>query len=102
MHFLGGFLVSGIALWVFVRFSKATIHDARHALWVAIGTSIVIGLGWEYFEYLSGALIQTGADLIIDTGLDLVMDVLGALAVWAILSKTFFGNARATSNSTTV
>ena len=97
MHFLGGFLVAGIALWVFVRFSHATIRDARRALWVAIATSITIGIGWEYFEYLSGALLQEQGSIVGDTALDLVMDTIGACVVWAILVKTFF----TTNNSET-
>lgn len=90
MHFLGGFLVAGIALWFLARFSDESMRTARRALYVAIITAIIIGIGWEIFEYFSGALLQQNGSIVGDTALDLVMDVVGALAMWGILAKIFF------------
>jgi hypothetical protein len=90
MHFLGGFLVAGIALWVFVRFSKGDARDARRAFYVAIATGIVVGILWEYFEFIF-KLPQPGVtNIVADTTLDLVMDIIGASAVWIVLRKMFF------------
>ncbi len=90
MHFLGGFLVAGVALWVFVRFSKGDARDARRALYVAIATGIIVGVGWECFEFIFKVPQVGVTNLAADTALDLVMDVVGASAVWVVLRKTFF------------
>jgi len=90
MHFLGGFLVAGLALWMYARFFKDTPYRARHVWYVAIGAGVIVGIGWEVFEYLTGALIQTGVDLVIDTILDLVMDTVGAFVAWMVLKKPLF------------
>lgn len=90
MHFLGGFLVAGIALWFLARFSHESVRVARRALIVAVVTAVIVGTGWEFFEYFSGALLQQNGSIVGDTALDLVMDTVGALVMWGILVKIFF------------
>lgn len=90
MHFLGGFLIGGIALWFFVRFFKSEHTKASSALIVAVLSVLLVGLGWEYFEFFSGALFLQEGSVIGDTALDLVMDTLGALCMWLIVRSAFF------------
>lgn len=95
MHFLGGFLVAGIALWFFLRFFRPDFKNAKCAFTVAVATGIIVGIGWEFFEYFSGALLQQEGSIVGDTALDLVMDTVGACAVWAIISGIFFKRSEA-------
>ncbi|GMU73981.1 MAG: hypothetical protein AMXMBFR44_1800 [Candidatus Campbellbacteria bacterium] len=99
MHFLGGFLVAGIALWFFVRFFRTEHTKAFHALIVAVLSVLTVGLGWEYFEFFSGSLSLQEGSVIGDTALDLVMDTLGALCMWLVVSAAFFFRPRITNKT---
>ena len=74
MHFLGGILVGGIGV-VIANVLKTPV------LPTLLVTLVVIGIGWEVFEYAFG-LYDGGWDLV-DTSIDLIMDTLGALLVYS-------------------
>ncbi len=78
-HFLGGAWVALVLVWLGVR-SKITTSYAG-----IIAGVIVIGFGWEVFEYIGG--IPREANFFLDTSIDLVMDVLGGIVGVAVGRK---------------
>lgn len=77
-HFLGGVWVALTSLW-FVYFSGIIKRPFRpkEAVVLAFISILVIGTGWEVFEYIFGiAVIQE--NYCIDTTMDFIMDFLGA------------------------
>ncbi len=82
MHFLGGCIVGGLAAWAALRRDESL--SLRQTLIFTLASIVVIGVGWELFEYFTGQYVgQQG--IVLDTTLDLVMDTLGALTTAAIL-----------------
>lgn len=84
MHFLGGFLVSGIALWAFIRFTPPSSLQIKNALYVSVATALVVGIGWEFFEYFAGMYVAQ-VHIVTDTAGDLIMDTIGAVVSWGII-----------------
>ena len=92
-HFLGGFWVSGMALWFFfvflIRFRRA---GKKTLCGVALGAILVIGIGWEIFEYniREPLFFISKEEYITDTAIDLAIGILGALAaLWYFLQKRY-------------
>jgi len=89
MHFLGGVWLGFLSTWLLFRLR---IVKRLHSGWYLFGlgvVSLLVGLGWEVFEYLMDQWIDTNMQpSLMDTKLDLVMDLLGAYIVglW-ILTK---------------
>lgn len=81
MHFLTGLVVSGFAIWMFVRFTSPSRLQVQRTLCVAISAVLIIGIGWEFFEYFNGMYVGQ-VNIVRDTIGDLIMDTLGALASW--------------------
>ena len=81
MHFLGGLVVSGVVLWTVVRFTTLSGAHTRYLLYISLISALVIGIGWEFFEYLNGMYVGQ-ANIVTDTAIDLVMDTLGAVVSW--------------------
>jgi len=82
MHFLGGLWIALASVWVvFYSGLVKNINCTTGKLFViAIGAAIVVGVGWEIFELLSGAFITEKA--FPDTTYDLFADLAGALTVF--------------------
>lgn len=83
MHFLGGFFVAAFSLYlVFVmRLIKMPVEDRVMFAFVAIGAVVVIGLGWELWELLTGLTLVLRDTA--DTLLDLLMDIIGgSFGLW--------------------
>ena len=85
MHFLGGLWVGLSALW-FVYFSdflKFFEYNKRNIFLISLITTIVVGLGWEVFEFIIEVDFSNGYWK--DTIQDLIMDTIGAITASIIL-----------------
>jgi len=80
-HFLGGVCVGIGALWLYLLLGERT----QYFIWVVIWV-LVIGILWEVFEYVGGAMREKNYE--IDTIIDLVLDSAGALVVWMRTKKS--------------
>jgi len=87
MHFLGGLLVALIGIWSLIYVVRTRVwicFSHRNILYTAVGTAIVVGVGWEIFEYINGLRVEHNYAL--DTITDLIMDLCGAVfAYWVVL-----------------
>ena len=78
MHFLGGLAIGLFLYWFFYR---SNIVSSRQAPWaLVIAGTIVVGVGWEIFEYVMHFTYTSKESYVFDTSLDLLMDLLGACA----------------------
>ena len=84
MHFLGGLWASTFLLWLIYERSGVK-KSARGVFFSAIFISIVIGLGWETFEYVGG-VIELPKE-ILDSSSDMVMDILGGIVAFFYSKK---------------
>lgn len=83
MHFLGGVVIGGIAIWMLLRFRP---DSSRRVVVVNVLTSILlVGIGWEIFEYIIDPTYAEQANIVFDTGLDLVMDTIGAFVATSLI-----------------
>ncbi|MCR4274538.1 MAG: hypothetical protein NUW02_00595 [Candidatus Campbellbacteria bacterium] len=98
MHFLGGFVVSGVGLWAFVRFTPASYTQIQQMLYVALGTGIVIGISWEFFEYLNGMYVAQ-TNIVTDTAGDLIMDCIGSITSWLMVRSMLSPNPLSNQSS---
>lgn len=98
MHFLGGLFVGSSALWIFFDFRKKEVSTDKkfEALIIAILAVLIIGIGWEIYEFLADKIIGINFGLknfnvmqpgIIDTFEDLLMDIVGALVSFLMFEK---------------
>lgn len=93
MHTLGGAWVASIVICV-ARVRNLTFF-ASDRLWinivVAVALTALIGVGWEFFEYVLynvlTHIVQPPA-LYEDTLLDLLSDIVGGTVIAAILFRT--------------
>jgi len=86
MHFLGGAWVAITVIWLlfFSEFSAVKTHSKSPAPTrlssVAIISAIIVGVGWEIFEYTTGVTLVSEANYATDTASDLLMDIIGAFS----------------------
>ena len=81
MHALGALMISLLFLWLwFVSglFGKST-PSKREAMVNAIVVVILVGLGWELFEYAYDIATPIGGNYALDTFRDLLADFIGAV-----------------------
>lgn len=77
MHFIGGISIGLFLYWFFYR--SNIVSPPRLLSWVTIiGGTIVIGAGWEVFEYVMHFTYTSKESYVLDTSLDLLMDIIGA------------------------
>ena len=92
MHFFGG-AWTGMAAIFFVytyivpRYSALSI---KRRIAVTLSIVLIVGLGWELFEFVLGRMTYINFGDITDTVTDLFLDVLGASCVIALLYPFFF------------
>lgn len=82
-HIAGGVVAS---LWAFLFLSCREYAIPRAPLF--FGSVLVIGIGWEYFEYLLD--MYTHAHWLgsfLDTSGDILNDMIGATIAWVLLRK---------------
>ncbi len=83
MHILGGAVVGGLCVALYVRMISQV--SVRGALLVSVTAAVVIGVGWEIFEWYFD-LIYT-VHYVTDTVTDLVMDMVGGLFIVRTLQQ---------------
>lgn len=87
MHFLGGFFIAMLAIFLFGSLSRLKSTYLRN-LFLGLIAVLVIGTLWEVFELLAKATDMADFGYFSDTGMDYVMDLFGGLvAVWFIEHK---------------
>ncbi len=87
MHFLGGLWVGLSALWFysFSGFFEDVRKDKPFIFLLSFLSVLVVGLGWEVFEFLIE--IDFSNNYISDTSLDLIMDILGGITASLIVLR---------------
>jgi len=78
MHFLGG-----LTIGVFAAYVLRLGNIGRGFFWAVFCLAMLIGIGWEIFEYV----YDLQGDKI-DTAWDLVMDSLGVIVAYLITSRS--------------
>jgi hypothetical protein len=80
VHFLAGIAMGLFSIWIYFQSGifKRSIPEKREAVIASIIFVIVVGVGWEFFEYTNG-LTQSTESYSLDTMHDLISDILGAL-----------------------
>lgn len=68
-------------------FGVRRIVSAKSLLITTTLFVIVIGIGWEAFEYVYNIANPTGGNYFTDTSSDIIADILGGLAVTLIAIK---------------
>jgi uncharacterized membrane protein YjdF len=80
MHFAGGVWLAGVAIWWRGRMIESgAMFSLKMLFIVGVGTAFVIGVLWEGYEVIVGAVIEGRVNALTDTLSDLLFDVLGAL-----------------------
>ncbi|OGD68506.1 hypothetical protein A2811_02795 [Candidatus Campbellbacteria bacterium RIFCSPHIGHO2_01_FULL_34_10] len=98
MHFLGGLWVGLSALWFYYSsgfskkggksiFTKEGTVNKRKMFFISLFSGILIGLGWEIFEFIIE--VDFSNNYIDDTLLDLLMDMIGAIMAFVVVSKFY-------------
>ena len=89
VHFLGGFWVAGMVLWLTVLSGFGKDKNVEpHIFFISLIAGLLVGVGWEIFEFaiFKPLLLVDKEDYMRDTTIDLVMDISGALvAAWYFL-----------------
>ena len=94
MHFLGGFLLV-IIFFYFWRFAHISIGNVFGALVLTLGFVALIGVFWEFYEFLHDFYLLTGGKISVfqssfaDTVKDLFFDLVGGTTAFAIFYKRF-------------
>lgn len=99
MHFLGGAFVGSATAWALVRFGVARGMTTTQRAYAALAAILVVGIGWEVFEYVNGFFIGE-TNIFFDTTLDLIMDVIGALVGARVIFSALVSGADVTSEAT--
>lgn len=78
VHFAGGVWVALAAVWL-----SRVVHKPLRSLLGVVAVVLVVGVGWEVYEYFFTASYSNY--YIFDTSKDLLMDILGGLLgyLWA-------------------
>lgn len=92
MHFLGGLWIGLTTLWIYLSsgYIKNINKEKFFILFLSISAVLIIGIGWEVFEYLIDAHIGMKQGYWSDTIQDLVMDTLGAIIAATIIFNLEF------------
>lgn len=81
MHFAGGMWAGLCGAWILVRRGQPF-----SLLWCLI-FALLVGVGWEIFEYIEGITYPRHFGYSFDTAKDLVMDLLGAALGWFLAKR---------------
>jgi hypothetical protein len=85
MHFFGGAWVAVSALSILYYIRNGAV-EMRTRLVVAFCSVIIVGVGWEFFEYWAKVMDVPRTVYAADTALDIVMDVFGAAVTMIVIS----------------
>jgi hypothetical protein len=86
VHFLGGFWVASVVLFVL----RLPARGTGIFFSVILGT-LCFGIGWEVFEYLTGSVIVAG-NYGFDTTMDIVSDIIGGIAGFSYIQSKGYNN----------
>jgi hypothetical protein len=92
VHFMGGFSTGLFALWIYYLSGifHPNVPTKKQIIIKSFLFVLVIGVGWEIFEYMNG-LTQSTEGYPLDTFHDLVSDLAGALIAGDVASyKKFY------------
>lgn len=92
VHFLGGFSMGLLTLWAFYALDifKGKAPTLKQAIFASLLGVIIIGIGWEIFEYLNGMTMSTES-YPLDVAHDLISDVAGAVVAALVgRNKNFY------------
>jgi len=83
LHFLGGVWVSGMALWFFFLsgYVQSPPRTVPKVAGVAAASFLIVGTGWEIFEFLAGAIFATEVEYFFDTATDMLIGLLGGVLI---------------------
>jgi len=83
MHFLGGASVGILSLWFLFQSGafEISLPNSREVFFYVIVSTVLIGIGWEVFEFAYGIAVPVGGNYPLDTYHDLVFDFLGGIVV---------------------
>lgn len=90
MHFLGGLFVAWLVFYVFARISKNNEIEydilliKKVVLW-----SLVIGLGWEWFEWVTDILTGANNMHMLDSYSDIFFDLAGTFTALYIFNNKY-------------
>lgn len=89
LHFFGGLWVALYALaWYYgTSWLKEKDETVAFVFAYAISATLLVGLGWELFEFSLETIVAFSEHDLGDTLLDLVMDTLGALVAGAVFVR---------------
>ena len=92
MHFLGGFWIASVCLWIFYgNYFRQISRPSRTKLFVfAILSSIILGLAWEAFELATNIILFP--EYIPDSALDMVMDTIGGVFAYFFYVRNYYLN----------
>src|SRR3989338_10005060 len=84
LHFLGGFCAGLISLYFYSHLRRGNVREGATSgiLLAAIFGTIIVGLGWEVFEYSAGITFNTVGNHARDTFKDLIVDILGGYGAY--------------------
>ena len=88
LHFLGGLWLGGTTLW-FLQYVRQQPVGRIEQYILPVVAVVIIGLGWELFEFSLDTFIIFRTNDIIDTMSDLGMDVVGSLTASLIMIKNY-------------
>lgn len=95
VHFLGGFWITLLIFWLcrHSRYLKKKL-SFRVSAFLALISALIVGLAWEYFEYVVG--FGPGEfGYVSDTVTDLIFDLIGAasaILVYYLAGRFFYKN----------
>jgi uncharacterized membrane protein YjdF len=88
VHTIGGFLAALISL-VIIYFYRMPQVRKSHILYVGIFAAIVLGFGWELFEFISGNTSFADKDFYYNNVGDMLCDTLGGLIAVYYFIRTY-------------
>lgn len=86
VHFMGGTSVGMLSVWFLFQsgFFEISVPSKREVFFYAIVCTVLIGIGWEVFEFAYGIAGPVGGKYSLDTYHDLLFDFLGGIVVGLI------------------
>lgn len=94
MHLAGGLWVglSALAIYYFTPIVAEKKHTVRTVIFIAIFSALIIGIGWEAFEWVVDQMTGLKHVDIIDTLSDIMNDLIGATVAAVIFIKKRYNN----------
>lgn len=86
MHFLGGFWLSLVFIWLF-SYKKVSFEVNFQSIFKILLGVLIIGIFWEIFEFYFINYIAENPFKILDTTSDLFFDLLGGISAIFYFSK---------------